>query len=264
MLASTFNFSFLFFFFGLNIFFFQEWVWKGFPGSPVFKTLWFQCIRPGLDPWLGNWHPHAVQHSKNNYQKKGRMRMKYIFTEGTILVWRVFFFFFFLKHIYSFIPLFYGFCCSDEKLVNCLTILPSNSFFSSGRFYYFLFASFSLKFHHDESRFWHTLTLWMVVFHQFQRLPSHICTDLASEIFPPFPPETPSPPVSAPLTSLASCLLCSFPGHLLSPIHSCAIRCLLGLKSSFILVFLRVLSVLFRFGTSCLIVLYSMQLFSRF
>ena len=72
--------------------------------------------------------------------------MKYIFIGDRILVWQVFFFFF-LKHIYSFIPLFYGFCSSDEKLVNCLTILPLNrSFFPLADFIIFSLLLFSSSF----------------------------------------------------------------------------------------------------------------------
>lgn len=148
------------------------------------------------------------------------------------------FFFFFKAHLllYSIVSWLLLFWWEVGQLSN----YPSfeQKLFSSGRFYYFLFASFFLKFHHDESRFWHTLTLWIVVFHQFQRLPSHICTDLASEIFASFSSWDTFSSCLCP--SRLSCILpslCSFPGHLPSPIHSCAIRCSLGLKSSFILVY---------------------------
>ena len=31
-----------------------------FPGIPVAKTPCFQYIRPGFEPWLGNYFPHAT------------------------------------------------------------------------------------------------------------------------------------------------------------------------------------------------------------
>ena len=36
---------------------------RDFPGSPVAKTLRFQCKGPRFDPWLGNWIPHATAKS---------------------------------------------------------------------------------------------------------------------------------------------------------------------------------------------------------
>ena len=39
-----------------------------FPGSPVVRTLRFQCRRHGLNPWLGNKIPHAAKHGQK--QKK--------------------------------------------------------------------------------------------------------------------------------------------------------------------------------------------------
>ena len=163
------------------MFFFQEWVWKGSPGSPVFKTLWFQCTRPGFEPWLGSWRPHAGQHSQNNFKEKEEWG-EYVYTGDRIPVWQAFF----LAHLLhsSTVPWLLLFWWEVGPLSNCPSF--EQKLFSSGRFYYSLLVSFFLKFHRDVSRSRHTLTLWIVVFHQFQSLLSHTCTDSASEIFPPF------------------------------------------------------------------------------
>ena len=51
---------------------------RDFPGVPVVKTPRSQCRGPGLDPWSGNWIPHAAaktQHSQmNKYFKKKKKR----------------------------------------------------------------------------------------------------------------------------------------------------------------------------------------------
>ena len=38
---------------------------RDFPGSPVAKTLLFQCREPGFDPCSGNYIPHAVTKSSH-------------------------------------------------------------------------------------------------------------------------------------------------------------------------------------------------------
>lgn len=40
---------------------------RDFPGSPVVKTLGFQCRGHGSDPWLGTEIPHAADKKKVEY-----------------------------------------------------------------------------------------------------------------------------------------------------------------------------------------------------
>lgn len=163
--------------------------------------------------------------------------------------------FVFLKHTYSFIPLSYGLSCSDEKLVSCRTVLPLNiSFFPLADIIIFsllLFSSSFIVMCLDFDIHWLFGLLSFINFREFSVTPAQV---LRRRLSLPFPPESRlllSLPLS-PLCILPS--LCSFLGRLPPPVHSCAIRCLLGLKSSYYTYFLKVLPVLFRFGTSCLIV----------
>lgn len=118
--------------------------------------------------------------------------------------------FVFLKHIYSVIPLFYGFSCSDEKLVSCRTVLPLKiSFFPLADiiiFSLFLFSSSFIVMCLDFDIHWLFGLLSFISFREFSVTSAQV---LRRRLSLPFPPESPSPPVSASLRFGAFCLLCA-------------------------------------------------------
>ena len=48
----------------------KEFLQGNLPGGPVVKTLHFQCMGHGFNPWLGNRFPHATGCGQKVKQKK--------------------------------------------------------------------------------------------------------------------------------------------------------------------------------------------------